>query len=136
MLLTYIKVFIVGGIICLIAQIMMDYFKMQTPYVMVTYVSTWAALTFLGIYDKIVDFAAEGAMVPIIGFGYLLANGVIEGIKKDGFLGILTGGTIAAAGGIASAIFFGYVMAVIFTPKAKPWFNYQNYFHHWVCKQD
>ena len=114
MILEYVKVFLVGGTICLIAQILMDYFKMQTPYVMVTYV------TFLGIYDKIVDFAAEGAMVPIIGFGYLLANGVIEGIKKDGFLGILTGGTIAAAGGIASAIFFGYVMAVIFTPKAKP----------------
>ena len=120
MILEYVKVFLVVVTICLIAQILMDYFKMQTPYVMVTYVTTGAALTFLGIYDKIVDFAAEGAMVPIIGFGYLLANGVIEGIKKDGFLGILTGGTIAAAGGIASAIFFGYVMAVIFTPKAKP----------------
>ena len=80
MILEYVKVFLVGGTICLIAQILMDYFKMQTPYVMVTYVTTGAALTFLGIYDKIVDFAAEGAMVPIIGFGYLLANGVIEGI--------------------------------------------------------
>lgn len=120
MIIDYLKVFLVGGIICLIAQILMDYFKLQTPYIMVAYVTSGVILTFLGIYDKIVDFGASGATVPIIGFGYLLANGVIEGIKKDGFLGILTGGTIAAAGGIAAAIFFGYVMAVIFTPKAKP----------------
>ena len=105
MIINYLKVFLVGGTICLIAQILMDYFKLQTPYVMVTYVTTGVILTFLGIYDKIVDFGAAG---------------VIEGIKKDGFLGILTGGTIATAGGIAAAIFFGYVMAVIFTPKAKP----------------
>ena len=120
MIINYLKVFLVGGTICLIAQILMDYFKLQTPYVMVTYVTTGVILTFLGIYDKIVDFGAAGATVPIIGVGYSLGNGVIEGIKKDGFLGILTGGTIATAGGIAAAIFFGYVMAVIFTPKAKP----------------
>ena len=114
MIINYLKVFLVGGTICLIAQILMDYFKLQTPYVMVTYVTTGVILTFLGIYDKIV------ATVPIIGFGYSLGNGVIDGIKKDGFLGILTGGTIATAGGIAAAIFFGYVMAVMFTPKAKP----------------
>ena len=102
MLLTYIKVFIVGGIICLIAQIMMDYFKMQTPYVMVTYVSLGAVLTFLGLY------------------GYSLAKGVIKGIESDGFLGIFTGGITATAGGVAAAIFFGYIISVIFNPKAKP----------------
>ena len=120
MLLDYIKVFFVGGIICLIAQIMMDYFKMQTPYVMVTYVTSGVILTFLGIYEPIVKFGSSGATVPIIGFGYLLANGVKTAIVKDGFLGVFTGGATAAAGGIASAIFFGYIMAVIFTPKAKP----------------
>ena len=120
MLLTYIKVFIVGGIICLIAQIMMDYFKMQTPYVMVTYVSLGAVLTFLGLYEPIVKFGEAGATVPIIGFGYSLAKGVIKGIESDGFLGIFTGGITATAGGVAAAIFFGYIISVIFNPRAKP----------------
>ena len=120
MLLTYIKVFIVGGIICLIAQIMMDDFKMQTPYVMVTYVSLGAVLTFLGLYEPIVKFGEAGATVPIIGFGYSLAKGVIKGIESDGFLGIFTGGITATAGGVAAAIFFGYIISVIFNPKAKP----------------
>ncbi|WP_042276855.1 stage V sporulation protein AE [[Clostridium] dakarense] len=120
MLMDYLKVFLVGGTICLIAQIMMDYFKMQTPYVMVTYVTSGVILTFLGIYEPIVNFGGSGATVPIIGFGYSLAKGVMKAIESDGFLGIFTGGTIATAGGIAAAIFFGYVMAVVFTPKAKP----------------
>lgn len=120
MLIDYIKVFLVGGVICLIAQILMDYFKMQTPYVMVTYVTSGVILTFLGIYEPIVEFGGSGATVPIIGFGYSLAKGVIKAIETDGFLGIFTGGTIATAGGIAAAIFFGYIMAVVFTPKAKP----------------
>ena len=120
MIMDYFRVFIVGGAICLIAQVLMDYFKLQTPYVMVSYVTAGVILTFLGIYQKIVDFGASGATVPIIGFGYSLAKGVMDGIKTDGFLGVLTGGTIATAGGIAAAIFFGYVMSVIFNPKAKP----------------
>lgn len=120
MLMDYIKVFIVGGIICLIAQILMDYFKMQTPYVMVTYVTSGVVLTFLGVYEPIVKFGGAGATVPLIGFGYSLANGVKKAIETDGFLGVFTGGTIATAGGIAAAVFFGYMMAVIFTPKAKP----------------
>ena len=120
MIMDYFKVFIVGGTICLIAQVLMDYFKLQTPYVMVSYVTAGVILTFLGIYQKIVDFGAAGATGPIIGFGYSLAKGVMDGIKTDGFLGVLTGGTIANAGGIAAAIFFGYAMSVMFNPKAKP----------------
>lgn len=120
MLMDYIKVFIVGGTICLIAQVLMDYFKMQTPYVMVTYVTAGVVLTFLGVYEPIVKFGGAGATVPLIGFGYSLANGVKTAIESDGLIGVFTGGTIATAGGIAAAIFFGYMMAVIFTPKAKP----------------
>ncbi|MBC6695586.1 stage V sporulation protein AE [Terrisporobacter mayombei] len=120
MILDYIKVFFVGGLICLIAQIMMDYFKMQTPYVMVTYVTVGTILTFLGIYEKIVDFGGSGATVPIIGFGYSLGKGVMKSIETDGFLGVLTGGVTATAGGIAAAVFFGYIVSVIFNPKAKP----------------
>ena len=78
MLIDYIKVFLVGGIICLIAQIMMDYFKLQTPYVMVTYVTTGVILTFIGLYEHLVNFGGSGATVPIIGFGYSLAKGVIK----------------------------------------------------------
>lgn len=120
MLLDYIKVFFVGGFICLIAQIMMDYFKMQNPYVLVTYVTSGVILSFLGIYQRIVDFGGCGATVPIIGFGHSLAKGVKTAIVKDGLLGVFTGGITACGGGIAAAIFFGYIMAVIFTPKAKP----------------
>ena len=120
MLLDYIKVFFVGGLICLLAQIMMDYFKMQTPYVMVTYVTTGTILTFLGIYEKIVNFGGSGATVPIIGFGYSLGKGVMKAIEKDGFLGVFTGGVTATAGGIAAAVFFGYIVSVIFNPKSKP----------------
>ena len=120
MIIDYLKVFLVGGAICLIAQIMMDYFKLQTPYVMVAYVTSGVILSFLGIYERIVDFGAAGATVPIIGFGYSLYNGVIKAIEQDGFIGIFTGGITATAGGITAAIFFGYIMAVIFTPKAKP----------------
>ena len=116
----YLNVFLVGGVICLIAQIMMDYFKLQTPYIMVTYVTGGVLLSFIGIYDKIVDFGGAGATVPIIGFGYSLYNGVVKAVEQDGFIGIFTGGITATAGGIAAAIFFGYIMAVVFTPKAKP----------------
>ena len=120
MLLEYIKVFFVGGIICLIAQIMMDYFKIQTPYVMVTYVTSGVILTFLGIYEHIVNFGGAGATVPIIGYGYSLAKGVMKGIETDGFLGIFTGGVSATAGGVAAAIFLGFIISVIFNPKTKP----------------
>ncbi|MGL5346333.1 MAG: stage V sporulation protein AE [Peptostreptococcaceae bacterium] len=120
MLLDYIKVFFVGGLICLIAQILMDYFKVLNPYVLVSYVTAGVILTFLGIYEPIVKFGGAGATVPIIGFGYSLANGVKKAIESDGFIGIFTGGITGTAGGIAAAIFFGYLMAVIFTPKAKP----------------
>lgn len=120
MLLQYIKVFVVGGLLCLIAQILMDYFKMQTPYVMVTYVILGNILTFIGVYEPIVKFGGSGATVPIIGFGYSLAKGVMKAIEKDGFIGIFTGGIAATAGGVAAAIFFGYIISIIFTPKAKP----------------
>lgn len=120
MFLDYVKVFIVGGLLCLIAQIMMDYFKIQTPYVMVTYVTLGTILTFLGVYEPIVDFGGSGATVPIIGFGYSLAKGVMKSIETDGFLGVFTGGVIATAGGISAAIFFGYIISIIFKPKAKP----------------
>ena len=82
MLLDYLKVFLVGGFICLIAQVLIDYFKMQNPYVLVTYVTAGVILTFLGIYEHIVDFGGAGATVPIIGFGIFISKWSKKGYRK------------------------------------------------------
>ena len=120
MLLNLLKVFLVGGTICLIGQILMDYFKLQTPYVLVSFVTLGVILTALGMYEPIVQFGGAGATVPLTGFGYALGKGVIEGVQQEGILGAFKGGTMATAGGIAGAAFFGYIMSVLFTPKTKP----------------
>ncbi len=115
----YLNAFWVGGLICVIAQILIDKTKMTPARILVSFVVAGVILGFLGIYDKIIDFAGAGATVPIVGFGNTLANGVIKGIDEKGVIGIFTGGTAAAAGGIAASIFFGFLMAVIFKPKQK-----------------
>lgn len=116
----YLRAFIVGGTICLIGQILMDFFKMPSPYVLVSFVTVGVILTGLGIYEPIVKFGGAGATVPLTGFGYGLGKGVIEEVGKEGLLGVFIGGTAANAGGIAAAVLFGYLMSVIFTPKTKP----------------
>ncbi len=115
----YLNAFWVGGLICAIAQILIDKTKMTPARILVSFVVAGVILGGLGIYDKIADFAGAGATVPIIGFGNTLAKGVMKGINEKGFIGIFTGGTSAAAGGIAASIFFGFLMAVIFKPKQK-----------------
>ncbi len=115
----YLNAFWVGGLICAIAQILIDKTKMTPARILVAFVVTGVILGFLGIYEKIADFAGAGATVPIVGFGNTLAKGVMKGIKEKGFIGIFTGGTTAAAGGIAASIFFGFLMAAIFKPKQK-----------------
>lgn len=116
----YLWAFLVGGTICLIGQILMDFFKMPSPYVLVSFVTAGVILTALGLYEPIVKLGGAGATVPLPGFGYALGKGVIEEVSKKGFLGAFTGGTTATAGGIAAAAFFGYLMSVFFNPKAKP----------------
>ncbi len=115
----YLNAFWVGGLICAIAQILIDKTKMTPARILVSFVVAGVILGFLGIYEKIIDIGGAGATVPIIGFGNTLAKGVIKGISEKGFIGIFTGGTSAAAGGIAASIFFGFLMAVIFKPKQK-----------------
>lgn len=115
----YVKAFIIGGALCAAAQILIDKTKLTPARILVSYVCIGCILTVLGIYEPFVKFAGAGATVPIMGFGYTLGKGVITGIAEHGFLGILSGGVISAAGGISAAIFFGYLMAVIFKPKAK-----------------
>lgn len=113
------KSFIVGGIICLIGQIILDKTKITSARILVLFVSLGAILGGLGIYQKLVDFAGAGATVPLTGFGNLLAQGVIEAVKEKGFVGIFTGGLTASAGGVAAAIFFGYIASLLSKPKIK-----------------
>ncbi len=115
----YIKAFVVGGIICSIGQILIDKTKLTPARILVSFVIAGVVLTVFGIYERIVDFAGAGATVPIIGFGYTLANGVIKEVSENGFIGIFTGGVKAAAGGIAASVIFGYLIALVFSPKTK-----------------
>ena len=113
------KCFVVGGIICIIGQILIDKTKLTPARILVIFVTTGAILGGLGIYQYLVDFAGAGATVPLTGFGYNLAKGAIEGVQQSGLIGAFTGGIKAASGGIAAAIFFGYLAALISKPKMK-----------------
>lgn len=111
--------FIIGGILCIIGQILIDKTKLTSARILVIYVTVGAILGGLGVYQYIVDFAGCGATVPLTGFGYNLAKGAKEAVDQYGFVGSFIGGTKAAAGGIAAAIFFGYIASLISKPKMK-----------------
>ena len=113
------KCFVTGGIICIIGQILIDKTKLTPAKILVTFVTLGAILGGLGIYQYLVDFAGAGATVPLTGFGYNLAKGAIEGVQQSGLVGAFTGGVKAAAGGIAAAVFFGYLASLISKPKMK-----------------
>lgn len=115
----YISSFVVGGIFCVIAQILMDKTKLTPGRILVLYVSLGAILTYFNIYDKIVEIGNAGATVPLPGFGYALAKSTIKEVTENGLIGAFTGGIKGTAGGIEAAIFFGYIMALIFNPKTK-----------------
>ena len=115
----YIWCFVVGGLICVVGQILIDKTKLTPARILVIFVTTGTVLGGLGIYKYLVDFAGAGATVPLTGFGYNLAKGAIEGVKECGIVGAFTGGVKNAAGGIAAAIFFGYIASLISKPKMK-----------------
>jgi stage V sporulation protein AE len=117
--LEYIKAFIIGGIICLIGQLMIDKTKLTPARILVSYVVAGVILSASGVYQKIVDFAGAGATVPLTGFGHTIAKGVKDAVDQQGFLGIFTGGLTASAGGISAAILFGLIMSFIFRPRDK-----------------
>ena len=108
----YLKAFLVGGLLCVIGQILIDRTKLTPARILVAYVVAGVLLGAVGLYDKLVDFAGAGATVPLTGFGYSLAEGVKTAVTEKGFLGILTGGLTATAGGITSAILFGLLAAL------------------------
>src|SRR5665648_704028 len=113
-----IPAFIVGGIICVIGQLLMDLTKPVTPaHVLVYFVTGGAILGAMGLYEPLVKIGGAGATIPLSGFGYTLSKGAVEAVGERGFLGVLSGGVEAAAVGIAAAVFFGYLMSVMFNPK-------------------
>lgn len=119
MLWEYVRAFICGGVLCLIGQLLIDKTPLTPAKILVTYVVSGVILGGLGLYKYVVEWGGAGATVPLTGFGYLLAKGVQKAIAEQGAIGILTGGITAAAAGIAAAIFFGYLVAIIFKAKSK-----------------
>ena len=115
----YINAFLVGGLICVIGQILIDKTKLTPARILVSFVVAGVALTALGIYKPLVEFAGAGATVPLCGFGYTMAEGVKKAVSEDGAVGILTGGITAAAAGITSAIIFGYMFSLITKQRDK-----------------
>ena len=115
----YVKAFLIGGILCLIGQILIDKTKLTPARILVSYVVLGVFLGAIGVYERLVSFAGAGATVPLTGFGYILAKGVKDAIVEDGFLGVITGGLKSAAGGITVAIVSGLVASLIFKPRDK-----------------
>ncbi len=116
--LTFLKVFLVGGTICLIGQILINLTKLTPGRILVIFLLAGVVLQAFGLYQPLVDFGQAGATVPISGFGYLLSKGAIEG-AQEGLFGALTGGIKAAAAGLVAAIFFGLINALIFRSHSK-----------------
>lgn len=113
------KAFLIGGAICAVGQLFIDYTKFTPARILVTMVVSGVTLTALGIYEPIIKFAGAGASVPLTGFGYSLAKGVEEAVKEYGLLGALSGGLTATAAGITTALFFGLLMALLARSKEK-----------------
>ena len=115
----YLKAFFIGGLFCLVGQILIDRTKLTPARILVSYVVIGVILGATGVYKPLAEFAGAGATVPLTGFGNTLAKGVMEAITEDGFLGIFTGGLKAAAGGITMAVFSGLLAGFLFKAKDK-----------------
>lgn len=117
--LMYVKAFFVGGMFCLIGQLLIDRTKLTPARILTSYVVAGVVFSALGLYQPLADWAGAGACVPLTGFGHNLAKGIREAVAKDGLLGAFTGGFTAASAGLCAAVFFGLVIALIFKPKDK-----------------
>lgn len=115
----FLYAFLVGGILCAIGQLLIDKTKLTPARILVTYVTCGVILTAFGVYEPLVKFAGAGATIPISGFGYSLGKGVMEAIETKGWLGAFTGGLTATAAGLSAAIFAGFIVSIIFSPKEK-----------------
>lgn len=115
----YLKAFVIGGAICMLGQVLIDLTRLTPARILVCYVVLGVILGGAGVYEKLVEFAGAGATVPLTGFGNTLAKGVQEAVQEQGILGVLTGGLKASAAGIAAAVFFGFLAALVCSPKDK-----------------
>ncbi len=118
-ILALVKAFVVGGLICCVGQTLLMFTGLTSARILVLFVVSGVVLTALGLYKPLVDFAGAGATVPLLGFGYSLATGAIQAVQTEGILGAFTGGIVRTAGGVAAAILFGFMNALIFKPHAK-----------------
>ena len=118
-MLTYLKVFLVGGLLCAIGEALILKTKLTPARILVVYITAGVILSAAGVYGPIVRFAKAGATVPLTGFGHTLAQGAISAVQESGLLGAFTGGLTAASGGIAAAVFFGFLAALCFKPRPK-----------------
>ena len=110
---SYVWTFLVGGAICVIGQLLIDYTALTPARILTGYVVAGVVLSAVGLYDSLVEFAGAGASVPLLGFGHLLAQGVVSAVDEIGLPGIFTGGLTAAAGGIAASLVFGVLAALV-----------------------
>lgn len=115
----YVWAFVVGGLFCVVAQVLIDKTRLTPARILVSYVVAGVILGALGLYKPLVEFAGAGATTPLTGFGYLISKGVVKAVDEIGLLGALTGGLTAAAGGTSAALCFGFIAAVIFNGKPK-----------------
>lgn len=115
----YVWCFLCGGLLCLIGQVLIDLTKLTPARILTGYVVAGVILQAVGLYQPLVDWAGAGATVPLTGFGYSLARGVAKAVGEQGLLGVITGGLTATAGGIAAAVVFGLLMAILCKPKEK-----------------
>ena len=116
---SYLWAVIIGGALCAVGQILIDLTKLTPARILVIYVVAGTVLTVLGVYEPLVKLGGAGATVPLTGFGYTLGKGVMKAVSETGILGAFTGGITAAAGGIAAAIFFGFIFSLLFRSRAK-----------------
>ncbi len=117
--LQYIWAFLIGGLICVVGQLLISLTKLTPARILVIFVTAGVILSAVGLYGPLAEFAGAGATVPLTGFGHALAQGAIKGVRETGVLGAFTGGITATAGGVAAAILFGYLFALIFRSKTK-----------------
>lgn len=115
----YLWAFLIGGLLCAIGQVFIDYTKLTPARILVAYVVAGVALGGVGLYEKLAEFAGAGASVPLTGFGNLLAKGVREAVEEKGFLGVFSGGLTSCAVGITAAMVFALLMALLFRPRSK-----------------
>ena len=115
----YLNAFIVGGLICVIGQIIIDRTKLTPAHILVSFLIAGTIISAIGLYEPLVKFAGAGATIPLSGFGHALAQGAIKESTSGGFLGALTGGLKATATGISAAIILGYLIAIVFSPRPK-----------------